>query len=210
MNASISALETFGTVRAVSSPRVTAMNNQNAKLDFTTDIVYFKIERKQDDLTNPTGGTNSRITSTSTPVTITQGINLDIAPSINLKTNEITLNVKPELSKLGKMIPDPINTGNEVPQMIKRTLNTTAKIQNGEVLVIGGLMSDDSSNTEVGVPFLSRIPILGYLFKSDSKKSTIIETVIFIKATIINNGNATSKSDRDFHEKFDINPQPYL
>ena len=210
LNASISALETFGTVRAVSSPRITAMNNQNAKLDFTTDVVYFKIERKQDDLTNPTGGTNSRITSTSTPVTISQGITLDIAPSINLKTNEITLNVKPELSRAGDFKDDPINLGNKVPQMIKRTLNTTAKIQNGEVLVIGGLMSDDSSNTEVGVPFLGRIPILGYLFKSSSRKSNTVETVIFIKATIIDNGNATSRSDRDFHDKFDLNPQPYL
>ena len=210
LNASISALETFGTVRGISSPRVTAMNNQDAKLDFTSDVVYFNVQSIVNNLTGPTGGTNPQTTTTSTPVTISQGITLNISPSINLKTKEITLNVKPVLSKLNGFADDPVNKGNKVPQMVKRTLDTTAKIQDEEVLVIGGLMSDDSSVNETGVPFLNRIPILGYLFKSNSQTSRVTETVIFIKATIINSGNATSKSDRDFHDKFDLNPKPYL
>lgn len=210
LNASISALETFGTVRGISSPRVTAMNNQTAKLDFTSDVVYFNVQSVVNNLTGPTGGTNPQTTTTSTPVTISQGITLNIAPSINLKTKEITLNVKPELSKLNGFVDDPVNKGNKVPQMVKRTLDTTAKIQDGEVLVIGGLMSDDTTSNETGVPFLSKIPILGYLFKSSSRDSKVIETVIFIKATIINSGNAATKTDREFHDKFDINPKSYF
>ena len=210
LTASISALETFGTVRGVSSPRVTAMNNQNAKLDFTSDLVYFKVESTVTNLTNSTGGAIPQSNVTSTPVTVVQGITLDISPSINLKSREITLNVKPELSKLNGFANDPVNIGNKVPQMIKRTLNTTAKIQDGEVLVIGGLMSDDSSVNETGIPFLNRIPILGYLFKSNTQNSKVVETVIFIKATIIDSSNATTKADREFHDKFDLNTKPYF
>jgi type II secretory pathway component GspD/PulD (secretin) len=60
------------------------------------------------------------------------------------------------------------------------------------------------------VPFVNRIPILGWFFKSTSRSSQITETVIFVKATIVNSGQAPSKHDREFQEKFDTTTQPFF
>ena len=99
---------------------------------------------------------------------------------------------------------------NLVPVIQTRELNTIAKIQSGHVIVIGGLMSESAASTDTGVPFLQRIPLLGLLFKSNDKTSEVIETVIFIKATIVNSGPVTNKVDRDIQEKFDTNRRKFF
>ncbi len=216
LNATIRLLEKFGETKAISSPRINAINNQAASLDFTQTYIYFTISTSASTVagtTNPT--TASSVTATKNEIPI--GVQLSITPSINLATNEVTLDVKPKLSVLAGTVRDPsVNpqTGdslnNTVPLINNRTLNTVAKIQSGNILVIGGLMSDTSDNADTGVPFLSRIPILGYLFKYSKKTSTIVETVIFIKATIVNSGTVPNKVDRDLQEKFDVNRRQFF
>lgn len=127
------------------------------------------------------------------------------------------MEIKPKLSvDSGEKASDPsinpttgLSLGNKIPIIKTRTLDTIAKVQSGSVLVVGGLMSETASNTESGVPFLSRIPFLGYLFKYSSKSNDIIETVIFIKATIVNNGSGPNKYDRDFYNKFTVDRKPF-
>ncbi len=217
INATINALEQFGNTKAISSPRIIAMNNQKASLDFSESLIYFTISTSASTVagnTNPT--TTSSVTATKNEVPI--GVQLSITPSINVATNEVTLDVQPKLSvDSGKKAIDPsvnpetgISLGNKIPIIKTRTLKTLAKIQSGNILVIGGLMSDTSGNTDAGIPFLSRIPILGYLFKYSAKSTDIVETVIFIKATIINSGSGVEKSDRDIQRKFDTNRRPFL
>ena len=143
-----------------------------------------------------------------------------MVPSINLKTREVTLNIKPKITIKTDTVIDPASpkdptTGvitfqNKVPVIQTRELNTIAKIQSGNVIVIGGLMSESTTNTDTGIPFLQRIPILGYLFKSSSKESEIIETVIFIKATIVNSGQSINKVDRELQENFDSNRRKFF
>ena len=210
--ASVSALETFGTTRTLSSPRIHAINNQKASLNFGDKLVYFKIDNNQNVTTTGTATANtSTITSTKQEENI--GVQLDITPSINLRTGEIIMSVKPQLSVQNGFVVDPASPSgisNKVPVIQTRTLDTIAKIKSGSVLVIGGLMKDTTSNTDNGVPFLQRIPILGWLFKSVSKDTKIVETVIFIKATILSSGATANKLDRDMQEKFDTNRRPYF
>ena len=217
INATVSALEQFGNTKALSSPRIMAMNNQKALLDFSESLVYFTLSTSASTVagtTNPT--TAASVTATKNEVPI--GVQLSITPSINLQTDEITLDIQPKLSvDSGKVALDPTtdpisheNLGNRIPIIKTRTLKTLAKIQSGNILVIGGLMSDTTSNSDTGVPFLSRIPILGYLFKFSSKSTDIVETVIFIKATIINSGSTVGKDDRDIQQKFDTNRRTFF
>lgn len=63
-------------------------------------------------------------------------------------------------------------------------------------------MKEDVTKNESGIPFLSQIPILGHLFKFSSSKSDIIETVIFVKATIIEVGKGTNSQDKKIHDTF--------
>jgi len=209
---SVKALEAFGTTRTISSPRIHAINNQKASLNFGDKLVYFKIDNNQNVTTTGTATANtSTITSTKQEENI--GVELDITPSINLKTGEIIMSVKPKLSVANEYVVDPASPSgisNKVPVVQTRTLDTIAKIRSGSVIVIGGLMKDGTTNADNGVPFLQRIPVLGWLFKSIAKDTKIIETVIFIKATIVSNGATVNKLDRDMQEKFDTNRRPYF
>lgn len=216
INADVSALEKFGTTRTLSSPRVHAINNQKATLDFTDKLVYFKVDQAQS-ATGAASTTGSNIvtsTITSTKQEEKVGVSLDITPSINTKTGDITMKIKPIISVVSSYVTDPaspkgltdVNSKpifNNVPVVQTRTIETIAKIQSGNVIVIGGLMKENTVNTDTGVPFLSSIPILGWLFKSVSKTSDVTETVIFIKATILSSTTQASKYDRNFQDKFD-------
>lgn len=216
---SISALETFGTTRTLSSPRIHAINNQKATLNFTNKLVYFKIDNNQNVTTSGAAASVNTQTLTSTKQEENVGVELNIVPSINLQTSEITLNIKPKITIKTGDATDPASPTdqdgeiifeNKVPIIQTRELSTIAKVQSGNVLVIGGLMSDSSSSTDTGVPFLQRIPLLGLLFKSTNKTSEIVETVIFIKATIVNSGGVANKVDRELQEKFDTNRRKFF
>jgi general secretion pathway protein D len=214
LSAKVDALEEFGTTRTISSPRIHAMNNQKASLNFGDKLVYFKIDNNQT-VTTTSGSTPVNTASiTSTKIEENIGVQLDITPSINVKTDEIVMNIKPTLSLQNRTVTDPASpvggAKNEVPVIQTRSLSTIAKVKSGEVLVIGGLMKDSTDNRDIGVPFLNRIPVLGWFFKSVAKKTDIVETVIFIKATIIKGTNKVDKNDRDIQQKFDTNRRRYF
>jgi MSHA type pilus biogenesis protein MshL len=217
ITATIQALERFGNAKAISSPRITAMNNQNATLDFSETLIYFTIETSASTVagtTNPT--TTSSVTATKNEIPI--GVQLSITPSINVKTSEVTLDIQPTLSvDSGKEAVDPSvnpetgeSLGNTIPIVKTRSLKTLAKVQSGNVLVIGGLMSDTTSDVETGVPFLGRIPVLGHLFKYNSKSTQVVETVIFIKATVVDSGSVVGREDRQLQDNFDVNKRPFF
>ncbi len=208
IEAAISAIEKFGTTKTLSSPRIHAMNNQKADLNFGDKLIYFKVESTVTPSTTPGG--QPTVATTSTKQEENVGIQLSITPSISLKTNEITMNISPKLSAKTSEVTDPVNPLNKVPVIQSRDINTIAKIQSGNIIVIGGLMKESGANADTGVPILSRIPILGWLFRYSSKESTITETVIFIKATIVNSGTPANKVDRNFQEKFDSNKRRYF
>ncbi len=216
---SVSALEKFGTTRTLSSPRIHAINNRKSVLNFTKQLVYFKIESDTTNAATPNAGNNTVISVTSTKEQEEEGVKLTITPSINLKTNEVTLQIKPKITVNAGFIDDPalvrdnnnnVLGTNKVPQMQTREIDTVAKITSGNAIVIGGLMQESTTSEESGVPFLQRIPILGYLFKSTSKVSTVTETVIFIKATIVDSVKRVGKIDRELQEKFDSNRRKFF
>lgn len=221
-------LEKFGTSRTLSSPRVHTMNNQKAVLNFADKLVYFKVEAQQSSASN--GSTTSTVASTitSTKEEENVGIELTITPSINLKTSEVIMNIAPKMSiKTGEVV-DPASANaqnvvgagasqelresfvNKVPIIETRELTTVAKVQSGNVIVIGGLMKEITQNDDRGIPFLNKIPVFGWLFKSSGKESVVTETVIFIKATILNSSTRPNKIDRDMQEKFDTNRRKFL
>jgi general secretion pathway protein D len=216
LSSSISALEKFGSVRAISSPRISALNNQEAKLDFTEKLVYFTNDIATETTTSAENAL-SQATLSSTMHTENTGTELTIIPVIDLVTNEITLNVKPKITisnnTVTQTFPNPYGGSpieNKIPLINTRELSTVAKIKSGSVLVIGGLMSEKGDNTDTGIPFLNKIPILGYLFKSVSKNTSINETVIFVKATIVKIGDGADQHDRDLENKFSSSKRQFF
>jgi type II secretory pathway component GspD/PulD (secretin) len=208
-NFDIGVLDTFGVTKGISSPRVIALNNQTASVKFEDSLVYFTVTSNTNtSVGSGTGGNNVNTVISASKNEIPVGASLRITPSIDLAKQEITINVLPELSVISGTVADP-STGangnslnNTVPQVNTRTIETTARIKSGDTLVIGGLMKEDVTKNETRIPVLSDLPILGNLFKYSSNTSDIIETVIFVKATIIEVGKGTNPQDKKIHDTF--------
>lgn len=211
--------EKFGTTRTLSSPRLHAMNNQQAVLTFAQNHVYFELDVQRE--TNSSSATNQELfTVDSTVKTVPIGIIVTLQPSINIDTNEVTLNVRPTLSRVVDTVSDPavaylaaqtegLELTNDVPVVEVRELDTTMKMQSGAIMVMGGLIEQRNNNDDKGIPGFSEIPMVGSLFKNVDRDSNTVEMVIFIKATIIPpSGGAVPEDDKKFYNKFSTDPQP--
>ncbi len=224
LDVAVDLLERFGTTRTLSSPRLNAINNQQAVLTFAENRVFFDIDIEREDDTITTGGQIIPGTTTieTTRHTIPIGIILNILPSIDIEDNEVTLNVRPTLSRQVDTVIDPgsalanqiiINQGgagftSEIPVVEVRELDSILKIKSGQIMVIGGLMEQTSTNEDTGVPYLSRIPLIGNAFKSSQKRDSTRELIIFIRATIINPGGNYQKADERIYNTFTRDPRP--
>ncbi len=236
LSAAVTLLDEFGTTRSLSSPRLNAMNNQQAVLTFAENVVYFKVSLKV------TPGTAATATSAAVQPTldveseeksVPVGIILSLQPSINTDSNEVTLAVRPTLTKVIKFVSDPgypvviaaaiaslsgslpaevldkiEATSSTVPQVETREMDSVVKIRSGQTMVIGGLLEDKILNTDIGIPGASQVPWLGNLFKSVDKQNTKKELVIFLRATIVGGNTTTDKADRDVYKKFMNDPRP--
>ncbi len=220
-------LEKFGTSHTISSPRLHAMNNQQAVMTVARNKVYFTVS-VEETTSSAVAGTDPGQTSSisSTLHTVPIGIIMTLQPSINLETNEVTMNIRPTLTTTNAAndIADPavalasqrnIANGSDeeavtsvIPVIDVRELDSVMKIKSGEVMVMGGLMKNEVANTDTGVPVISRVPFFGNAFKSVNKSENTIETVIFIKATIIPSEGSVSKADKDLYKNFIRDPRP--
>jgi MSHA type pilus biogenesis protein MshL len=202
------AAQKFGTTRTLSSPRLSAINNQQAVLTFARNEVFFDCTTTPSTTVAGTPPVVTPGTTTCTPNSVPIGIILNILPAINLDSQEVTLNVRPTLTRQVSTVFNPAPPGSAYPVIEVRELDSVMKVNSGNVMVIGGLMEDVSRNISDGVPGLGEVPLLGNLFKSRSEDSTKRELIIFIKATIVNSDGSTHKVDRKVYEKFVTDPRP--
>src|SRR3990167_6548996 len=176
-------LKTQGDLNVLSSPRVSTMNNQKAVIKVGTDS-YFVI--KQDSTASTVVGGSPTISTELSP--FFSGIALDVTPQIDDAGN-INLHIHPSVSEVSEK---QITVASS--QTISTALSSVQESDNivratsGQIIVIGGLMKEASTDDNVSVPVLGDIPLLGNLFKH--KKVTRIkrELVILLKPTTINNG----------------------
>lgn len=214
-------VEEFGVTRTLSSPRINAVHNQQAVLSFAENFVYFKLDVNQQSITTTDGGEEEDLTISSETQTVPIGVIISLLPSINLTTNEVTMNVRPTLSNLVGQVEDPAvafvasttpgaeNVSSLVPQIQVRELDSIIKIKSGQVMVIGGLIDERTINTDRGVPYLQDVPLAGNLFQKKSRSTTVVETVIFIKATIVP-GYGVEPSDKRLYRTFTNDRRPLI
>ncbi len=156
--------------KVLSNPKLLVLNNQEASIDIVEEIPY--LESKT---TSPEGYT------TGTMAFKDAGIKLKVKPQIN-RDGSIVLSISPEQSyRTGETI------GEENTPVINTSKSTTTlMLRSGETAAIGGLIRETEDTTVNKVPLLGDIPILGYLFKSETKNKTRYELTIFITAKIVN------------------------
>lgn len=184
-------LETQGNMQVLSSPRVSTVNNQKAVIKVGTDEFF---------VTDVSTTTTSGVTTTTTPdVTLTpffSGISLDVTPQID-KEGSIILHIHPTISEVVDQQKN-ITVGDQtmaLPLAFSkiRESDSIVHAKNGQIVVIGGLMTNKLVREESGVPILSSIPILGELFKHTSEQEVKSELVILLKPIVIDQDDSWLK-----------------
>lgn len=185
------ALEEFGDVQVLSSPKVMAINNQPAILKVVDNIVYFELE------VDTSQNDSSTLTTFETEIkTVPVGFVMSVTPYIN-EHSVVTLNIRPTISRVIDSVVDPnpafkeADVISQVPVIQVREIESILSINSGDTAVIGGLMQDTVNDQSQGVPFLSDIPIIGSLFKYEDDLREKSELVIFIRPVVINHASLT-------------------
>jgi len=180
----LSLLETQGSVQVLSSPRVSTVNNQKAVIRVGSDEYFVT------GISNNTT-TNSSATTSTPNIELSpffSGISLDVTPQI-AEDGEVILHIHPVVSEVTDQL-KVFTVGDEnfsLPLALRgvRESDSIVKAANGQVIVLGGLMTENSNNVNGKRPFLGDVPILNTLFRTKSKSKTKTELVILLKPTVI-------------------------
>ncbi len=167
------ALKTVGEAKILSSPRITALNNEEAKIFIGSREVY-----TTSSTTSSTGGATTAVQVNFIDV----GISLKVTPTIN-DNDEILMNIAPEVSRVDHFFETP--DGDQIPVIDTTNASTRVMVKDGNTIIIGGLISDQTDRDTDQLPILGNIPIIGNAFKhvKDSKQKS--ELVVFLTPHII-------------------------
>lgn len=160
----IAALEQSGHGRIVSTPRVSTLNGEEAEISQGTEIPY---------TTTSDEGTKTEFKKAELSLKVTPEINPD---------GSIFLEIEAKNDSRGATVPTGLGSA---PAIDTKQAETKVLVQDGETTVIGGIFIEDKSESSAGVPWLQHIPILGYLFKSNTVSSERRELLIFITPRIL-------------------------
>ncbi|KGY11124.1 MSHA biogenesis protein MshL [Vibrio tubiashii] len=180
----LSFMATQGDLNVLSSPRVTASNNQKAVIKVGTDSYYVT------DFSSNTD-TNSSSSNTSTDVELTpffSGISLDVTPQIDDQGN-VLLHVHPSVIEVKEERKEISFGSNNLTLPLAtssiRESDSVIRAQDGDVVVIGGLMKSSTFDQVSKVPFLGDVPALGHLFRNTTKLTQKTELVILLKPSVV-------------------------
>lgn len=160
----LSALESSGNGKIISTPRVTTLNGEKALISQGTKIPYTTVSDQ---------GTETSFENAE--------LKLEVTPEIN-PDGSVILDIKASNSAVGSIVPT--GTGNAI-SIDEKKAETKVLVRDGQTTVIGGIFVEDERDAETGVPFLRSIPGLGHLFKSSLKTKDRRELLIFITPRIL-------------------------
>jgi general secretion pathway protein D len=170
VRAILTALANESDVKVLSTPHITALNNEPARILVGSQVPF------------------NQSTRTGLDVVIDQtvqyrdvGIQLTIIPTIN-EDGYVSFRILQEVSQLTKQT---IEAALSAPVITTREAETSALVQNGQTVVIGGLIDETSEKQESGIPVLKDIPLLGYLFKSQTTREVRTELAIFVTPYLV-------------------------
>jgi len=174
----LEALSEQGDLKVVSQPRIVTLNNQPALIKVATDQSFF--------ISTTTAGTaGSPPIITEQVRTVSAGLVLSVTPQIS-EDGWIMLDVSPIITRLTDIVTSP--NGSTAPVLDVKQSAGLVRLRDGEMVIIGGLIQDQVSETERKVPLLGDIPGLGRLFRGTFHVKEKRELVIFLSPKIIEAG----------------------
>ena len=172
--AQLNALMSSGRATVINEPHVITMNNQYAEIDFSTEIPYFSAEVTY----NQFG--NRQVDFTSDFIDVENS--LWVVPRINAD-DSVTMYLEPTLDDQVGNVTGP--NGEVIPIVTSQYVSTQVRVGDGETIVLGGLVRKDESTALKETPLLSKIPILGKLFQSNTTSKRNSELLVFVTPRIV-------------------------
>jgi general secretion pathway protein D len=167
----------------VSAPQVLTLDNQEAEINVGQDVPV-----RVNSFTNVTGTQSNSFEYR--PV----GIKLKFTPQVN-KNRMVTINLFQEVKSL---IPSSDPTAN--PTIAKKDIKTFVRVQDGQTIVIGGLVSNDRTATISKVPILGELPLIGFIFRRTETITKRRNLMVFITPHILTNRAIADKVTEDLHQ----------
>ena len=176
----LNALKTEGNTKILSNPKISVLNGQPAMITVGQNITY--IDSIEVDVDTETG----LRTYTAETANILSGVGLALTATV-LDNNEIIMNLVPVTSELqGEIEYKSVGEGEVgLPIVNIREMSTTVRVKDGDMLVIGGLISDVIDNTGSFAPVMGDIPLVKYLFGYEEKTKSKRELIVLLKPRIL-------------------------
>jgi type II secretion system protein D len=173
----VHALHTTGRFKTISRPTVFTSNNKKAIIASGTEIPVPVNTYSQPVGVNNTANTFANSSSVQFKKVALQ---LEVVPLINSE-KEVTLDI---LQKLDSLAGSTVVSGNSIPNIATRYIKTTVSAPNCSTIMLGGLITDDKRRDTNGIPLLSRIPIIGGLFRETNKSKSRAELIILMRPEV--------------------------
>jgi type IV pilus assembly protein PilQ len=171
----LSALEQQGALKLRSTPQMATLNGHEAKLKVGSTVYYLEV---QNNVIN-SGNTNPTVTQSQQYKDLSADLLITINPQVS-GDEQITMSIGVTQSSFTERI-----SQTAPPGKLNRDFQSLIRVKNGEMIMLGGLEESSNSNSGSGLPLISRVPILKWIFGNRTKSKSENKLTIFIKPTII-------------------------
>lgn len=190
LTSAIRLLESFGTLRVLSSPKVSVLNSQTSILKVVDNEVYFTITVTPGTPAVPGVSAATPATYTSTINTVPIGFLMTVTPQIS-SSGEVILNLRPTISRISRYATDPnpdLRTNsiiNQIPIVQSREMESILRVQSGDIAVLGGLIQDTRDDKSDNLPGVSGNSYLSNIFGYKDNRGRKTELVIFLRPVVL-------------------------
>jgi general secretion pathway protein D len=189
-------LQTDGNSNVLSTPNLLTLDNEEAKIVIGQNVPFI------------TGSFASAAPGSTNPFTTVErrdvGLTLRVKPQIS-ENGTVKMQIYQEVSSVDQ------NSTNSPTGLItnKRSIESHVLVEDGAIVVLGGLLQDDTSNNQERVPGLGNVPLFGNLFKSEARRRNKTNLMVFLRPVVVRDGAATEALSRGRYEQMRINQQGF-
>ncbi|MBU1121372.1 MAG: hypothetical protein KKF54_01570 [Candidatus Omnitrophica bacterium] len=188
------AILTNTTTKILARPKILTLSGETAEIGIVSDTVVGTTSEKAEE----TGATISVDAERAET-----GVSLRVTPVVNKGTKEITIVLQPTVKETALSgFTDENN--NEFFNIEETTTKSTVRLNDGETLLIGGLIKTKNTNSSEGIPFFSKIPVIGAVFRGRDKNEQERELLVFLTPHIVDEAVLAKKADIPYREQKDI------
>jgi general secretion pathway protein D len=180
-------LESSGSGNVLSTPNLLTLDNEEAKITIGQNVPFVTGQ-----FTSAGSGTSGTVNPFQTIERKDVGLTLKVKPQIS-ENGTVKLAIYQEVSSVAS---ESVNG----PTTNKRTIETNVLVEDGAVVVLGGLLQDDYNGSQEKVPGLGDLPIFGNLFKSEARKRTKTNLMVFLRPVVVRDGQATDRLSLDRYD----------